>query len=155
MNTERGYKYIPFYYSTIGYGLYFNTSAPIRCDMGESLSKANSFMIEDTGLDMFILLAKELKEVIPHYFKLTGNPSVPPKWTFGLWISKISYRTREEVETIAKKMRAYQIPCDVIHIDTDWFAENWVCDWRFDKTRFPKPEEMTRKLHEQGYKISL
>lgn len=155
VNTERGYKYIPFYYSTIGYGLYFNTSAPIRCDMGESLSKANSFMIEDTGLDMFIILAKELKEVIPRYFKLTGNPSVPPKWTFGLWISKISYRTREEVETVAKKMREHQIPCDVIHIDTDWFAENWVCDWKFDKTRFPKPEEMTKNLHKQGYKISL
>ena len=51
--------------------------------------------------------------------------------------------------------RSSRLPCDVIHIDTDWFTENWVCDWKFDEKKFPKVEEMIEKLHQDGYKLSL
>ena len=66
-------------------------------------------------------------------------------------MSKISYGTREEVERVAGQMRSSRLPCDVIHIDTDWFTENWVCDWKFDEEKFPKVEEMIAKLHQDGY----
>ena len=130
VNTERGYKYIPFYISSNGYGVFYNTSRKIRCDMSATLSKANSVLVEGDRLDMFIMQGSSMKEILPLYYNLTGRPAMPPKWSFGLWISKISYGTREEVEGVAKKMRDYDIPCDVIHIDTDWFAENWICDWK-------------------------
>lgn len=155
VNTERGYKYIPFYLSSNGYGVYYNTSRKLRCDMSATLSKANSILVEGSVLDMFIMQGDNMKEIIPLYYNLTGKPVLPPKWSFGLWISKISYGTRNEVETVAKKMRDYDIPCDVIHIDTDWFAENWICDWKFDETKFPKVEEMIDHLHKDGYKLSL
>ena len=56
---------------------------------------------------------------------------------------------------VASRLREEKIPCDVIHIDTDWFAENWVCDWQFDKDRFPDVSGMIENLHEEGFKISL
>ena len=155
VNTERGYKYIPFYISSQGYGMFINTSRELRCDMGAAISKANSIMVEGGLLDFFIIEGQGAKEILPYYYRLTGFPALVPKWSLGLWISKISYRSREEVETVAAKMREYDIPCDVIHIDTDWFAENWVCDWQFDEGRFPQVEEMIAGLHEKGYKISL
>lgn len=155
VNTDRGYKYIPYYISSKGYGVFLNTSRKIRCDMGQSISKANSLMIEGDIIDMFIMREKEVKQLLPLYYKLTGQPAIPPKWSFGLWISKISYGTQEEVETVTQKMREMDIPCDVVHIDTDWFAENWVCDWKFDKSKFPNPEQMIERLHENGYKVSL
>lgn len=155
VNTERGYKYIPFYISTNGYGVFYNTSRKIRCDMSAAISKANSTMIEGEVLDMFLIEGRNMKDIIPYYYRLTGFPAVPPKWSFGIWMSKISYGTREEVERVSKKMRENDLPCDVIHIDTDWFAENWVCDWKFDKKKFPEVERMIEHLHQQGYKISL
>lgn len=82
-------------------------------------------------MDLFIIVGKTMKDILPGYYRLTGTPAVPPKWSFGIWMSKISYGTRKEVERVAAKLREYELPCDVIHIDTDWFAENWVCDWKF------------------------
>ncbi len=155
VNTERGYKYIPYYISSKGYGVFLNTSRKCHCDMGQILSKANSFMIEGDIIDMFIMRDNEMKKLLPLYYKLTGQPALPPKWSFGLWISKISYGTQKEVETVTKRMREMDIPCDVVHIDTDWFAENWVCDWKFDQNKFPNVEQMIEKLHEEGFKISL
>lgn len=155
VNTERGYKYIPFYMSSRGYGIFYNTSRKLRCDLGATLSKANYTMVEGRVLDYFLILGDGMKDIIPKYYALTGTPAVPPKWSFGIWMSKISYGTREEVERVAGKMRDGRLPCDVIHIDTDWFAENWVCDWKFDEHKFPQVEEMIDRLHQQGYKLSL
>jgi alpha-D-xyloside xylohydrolase len=70
-------------------------------------------------------------------------------------MSKISYGSREQVETVAKRMRDERIPCDVIHIDTDWFNENWICDWKFSDKKFPKVKEMIDNLADDGFKISL
>ncbi len=85
----------------------------------------------------------------------TGKTSVPPKWSFGTWMSRISYFSRKEVLETAVKLRKMKIPCDVIHIDTGWFEKDWQCDWEFDKERFPDPEGMFRKAGEMGFRLSL
>lgn len=155
VNTERAYKYIPFYMSSRGYGVFYNTSRKTRMDLGATLSKASYVMVEGKMLDYFIMRGDSAKEILPLYYDITGWPAMPPKWSFGLWISKISYGTREEVETVASKMREYDIPCDVIHVDTDWFAENWICDWKFDEKKFPDVDSMIQGLHKNGFKLSL
>lgn len=155
VNTDRRYKNIPYYISSNGYGVFYNTSRKIRCDLGKTLSKANSIMIEGSLIDMFIMQGDSIKELLPLYLKISGQPALPPKWSFGLWVSKISYGTRNEVETVTKRMRQMDIPCDVVHIDTDWFAENWICDWKFDENKFPDVDIMIKNLHKDGYKVSL
>jgi alpha-D-xyloside xylohydrolase len=155
VNTNRGYKSIPYYFSSKNYGLYVNTSHKLQIDLGHSVDKINNVMVEGDILDIFVMKAEKISELLPLYYKLTGQPVIPPKWSFGLWISKISYKSRSEVEDVAKRLRELDIPCDVIHVDTDWFAENWVCDWRFDETKFPDVEQMIDSLHDKGFKLSL
>jgi alpha-D-xyloside xylohydrolase len=31
-----------------------------------------------------------------------------------------SYSSEDEVRDVVKKLRQYRIPCDVLHLDTDW-----------------------------------
>ena len=155
VNTERAYKNIPFYYSSKGYGVFVHSSNAMQADFGSDLTKATHLLVEDEGLDCFIMRGQTIGDILPEYFALTGQPAVPPKWSFGLWMSKISYRSREEVERVARRMRENDLPCDVIHVDTDWFAENWICDWKFEESRFPQVEEMMEGLHRNGYKLSL
>jgi alpha-D-xyloside xylohydrolase len=69
------------------------------------------------------------------YTDLTGKPALPPKWSFGTWISRISYFSQEQVMAVARKLRQMRFPSDVIHIDTAWFDEDWRCDWAFNKER--------------------
>ena len=52
-------------------------------------------------------------------------------------------------------MRKEDYPCDVIHIDTGWFETDWLCEWKFNKERFPEPKRFVQDLRKDGYKVSL
>lgn len=154
-NTNRTYKNIPFFMSTKGYGIFMHTSNAINCNMGQHADKAYTMMTDDDQIDYFFIYGPEMKEIIPRYTDLTGKTPLPPKWSFGFWISKISYKTYDEVKFLEKKFREEEIPCDVIHLDTDWYEYPWVCDYEFSKNRFPNPEEMIKEAKEKGFRITL
>ena len=154
-NTNRAYKTIPYFMSTAGYGVFFNTSYRMNCNMGANHYKAYSLMSADSEIDQFIMVDPDMKKLLRRYCDITGSPAMPPDWTFGFWISKISYETQQEVEALAERLQKEDIPCDVIHIDTNWYKDNWVCDFVFCDKKFPNPEEMIKKLREKGIRITL
>jgi alpha-D-xyloside xylohydrolase len=154
VETERMYKPIPFFMSSRGYGMFVHSSSPMTFDMGASFHAANNLLIGDDDLDMFVFLG-EPKDVLDEYTKLTGKAAMPPLWSFGLWMSRITYLSEEQVRTVASKLRQNRIPDDVIHIDTGWFETDWRCDYQFSKTRFKDPAKMIADLRQDGFRISL
>ena len=66
-----------------------------------------------------------------------------PKWAFGLWMSRCSYQTQEEVEAVARRLREEQLPADVIHID-GWQKMSEAGVWQWDLERFPDPRGMIK-----------
>jgi alpha-D-xyloside xylohydrolase len=80
---------------------------------------------------------------------------MPPLWSFGLWMSRFSYRSQKEVMTVADKLRKHKVPCDVIHIDAGWFKSGINCDFEFDQKNFSDPKKITAELKEKGFKTSL
>ncbi|MEM6282518.1 MAG: TIM-barrel domain-containing protein, partial [Chloroflexota bacterium] len=155
-NTRtNSYKNVPFFLSSRGYGLYINSAYPIRYHMGDRHHTHYSLHLQHNLLDYFLIAGDSYKEILPRYTALTGTPGLPPKWSFGLWMSRMSYDNQPQVEEVAEKMREYDIPCDVIHIDTDWFAEPWVNDLTFSTERFPDPAGMVAKLREMGFRVTL
>jgi alpha-D-xyloside xylohydrolase len=154
--SPASYKQAPFYLSTRGYGLFVNTSNALRFNVGNLEHTALSVIVDDTALlDCYFIYGPTIKDILPRYTAVTGQPHVPPKWSFGLWMARISYNRQEQVETVARELRDYKIPCDVIHIDTDWFEHDWGCDLRFGRQKFPDPAVMTARLREQGFKVSV
>ena len=149
------YKNVPFFLSTLGYGHFTNSSRPITYHCGDLSHIHHSVHVQDSFLDTYVVAGPDLRDVLERYTNLTGKPQVPPAWTFGLWMSRMSYREQHEIEGIAQRLRDEQIPSDVIHIDTDWFATEWVNDLEFSSERFPDPEAMIRGLREQGFRITL
>ncbi|MCV9385112.1 glycoside hydrolase family 31 protein [Reichenbachiella ulvae] len=154
VQNETMYKPIPFYMSSRGYGVFMHHSTPITCDFGKYFNAANSMMIGDDELDLFFFLG-EPKEILDEYTDLTGKASMPPLWSFGFWMSRITYFSQEEGMKVAKKLRENEIPSDVIHFDTGWFGVDWRCDYKFADQRFPKAEKMIRDLKSDGFHISL
>ncbi|HEY9141346.1 MAG TPA: alpha-xylosidase, partial [Bryobacteraceae bacterium] len=148
------YKPIPFFMSSRGYGMFVHTSAPATFDFGASYGFSNQLLLGDDALDLFVFLGSP-KEILDEYTDLTGKAAMPPLWSFGLWMSRISYFSEAEVRGVAAKLRQYRIPADVIHIDTGWFETDWRCDYKFSKTRFPTPEKMIADLKRDGFHISL
>ncbi|MEP6786869.1 MAG: TIM-barrel domain-containing protein, partial [Acidobacteriota bacterium] len=151
---ELMYKPIPFFLSSKGYGIFVNTSAPVTFDFGKSYDQHNVIYSADDSLDLFIFLG-EPKEILSDYTALTGRSPVPPLWSFGFWMSRITYKSEEEVREVAAKLRQYKIPADVIHLDTGWFETDWRSNFQFSKSRFRDPAKMISDLKAQGFHISL
>ena len=154
VTTPRSYKNIPFFVSTKGYGVFFNHSSRITFWVGSMSTADIQIATEDDFLDYYVILG-DIKQLLSQYTDITGKGVVPPKWTFGYWQSKISYKSAEETLDIAQKLRENKIPCDVIHLDTHWFKKEWLCDLEFDKVRFPDPEAYMTELAKMGFNISL
>jgi alpha-D-xyloside xylohydrolase len=154
VQNETMYKPIPFFMSNRGYGIFMHTSTPITCDFGKYYNSVNELMIGDEDLDLFIFMG-EPKEVLDAYTDLTGKAEMPPLWSFGLWMSRITYFSESDGRTVASDLRKNKIPADVIHFDTGWFEFDWRCDYNFSKTRFTDPQKMISDLKKEGFHICL
>ncbi|MHA1436247.1 MAG: TIM-barrel domain-containing protein [Promethearchaeota archaeon] len=155
-NTSgRTYKNIPFFISTRGYGVYVNDHNPITFWVGSREFCKNIWATEADIIDYFFFYGPDFKTILYNYTELTGKAPVPPKWSFGAWMSRISYSSQKEVLEVAKRLRKEKFPFDVIHIDTNWFKEEWMCDWKFDNEKFPDPKQMCAELKKLGFKVSL
>ena len=152
--NETMYKPVPFFMSNRGYGMFMHTSSPITVDVGKYYSGVNSLMIGDEELDLFVFLG-EPKKILDEYTDVTGKAPMPPLWSFGFWMSRITYFSQEEGLEVAKKLRENEIPSDVLHFDTGWFEKDWRSDYKFAPSRFEDPEQMIDDLDEMGLKTSL
>ena len=148
------YKAVPFFMSSRGYAMFVHTSAPVTFDVGAEFDAHNTIYSGDELLDLFVFLG-EPKDLLTEYTAITGRSPVPPLWSFGLWMSRITYKSEAEVRDVAAKLRQYRIPADVLHLDTGWFETDWRSDYQFSKTRFTNPAAMIRDLKKDGFHVSL
>lgn len=154
VQNYRQYKAVPFFLSSNGYGMFVHTSAPVTFDFGHDFDQHTVIYTGDDVLDLFVFLGQP-KDVLGEYTALTGKSPVPPLWSFGLWMSRITYKTEAEVRDVAAKLRRYLIPTDVIHLDTGWFETDWQSNFEFSTTRFANPGAMIADLAKAGFHISL
>ncbi len=152
--TDQMYKPVPFFMSNKGYGMFLHTSAPATLDFGATYVGADRIFMADEKMDFFIFLGTP-KDILDEYTNITGKSPMLPLWSFGTWMSRISYFTQEEGLDVAKKLRENKIPADVIHFDTGWFGVDWQCDYEFSKERFADPVAMLKSLKEQNFHTCL
>jgi alpha-D-xyloside xylohydrolase len=154
VQNEAMYKPIPFFMSSRGYGLFMHTSSPITCDFGKYFSGVYSLMIGDDQADLFLFLGGP-KDILNEYTNLTGKAAMPPLWSFGFWMSRITYFSEEQGRAVVNKLRENKIPADVLHFDTGWFETDWRCDYQFSKTRFTDASKMMSDFLRAGIHTSL
>lgn len=152
--TDQMYKPVPFFMSNRGYGVFMHTSAPATCDFGASYIGADRIFMKDEKMDFFFFIG-EPKEILDEYTNITGKSPMLPLWSFGTWMSRISYFTQDEGLDVAKQLRANKIPADVIHFDTGWFGVDWQCDYEFSKDRFADPVAMLKTLKDKNFHTCL
>ena len=157
VRSDRAYKNVPLMLSTEGYAVFFDMTAPIFYDLGQASVTAWQATARADHLRAYLIVGDGIAPLIRAYHRLTGAPEVPPDWSFGFWISRWGYRTRDEVMSIARRMRAESVPCDVIHIDPYWmrYHEGHHGDLTWDESAFPDPRGMIAELKAMGFRLSL
>lgn len=154
VQNETMYKPVPFYMSSRGYGVFMHHSTPISVDFGKYYNSVNSMIIGDDELDLFYFIG-EPKDILDEYTELTGKAPMPPLWSFGFWMSRITYFSEADGMEVASRLRKNKIPTDVIHFDTGWFGVDWRADYKFPTDRFPDAQKMITNLKNDGFHISL
>ena len=167
-NTEDAYKSHPFYISSYGYGLLLNTYARSCFDIGCTSQVSLQISAEDTLLDVILFLDPEVRtgldeaprgsgfvaRILSSYVRMTGGIPLIPKWAFGYWQSKCSYLCRKQVEEVAADAAKYNVPLDVIHLDS-WQKKENAGTWEWNTEAYPRPEEMIDNLHDKGIHLSI
>ena len=156
-STEQSYKNIPFYLSNKGYGVFVNHPEKVSFEVATEMVTKVEFSVPGESLDFFLINGPTMKEVIERYTDITGKPSLPAPWTFGLWLSTSFTTNYDEatVNTFVDGMLDRDIPLAVFHFDCFWMKEfNW-CDFTWDKDVFPDPKGMLQRLKAKGLKICV
>jgi len=86
-STEQSYKNIPFYISNKGYGVFVNHPERVSFEVATEMVTKVEFSVPGENLDYFLINGPTMKEVLMRYTDITGKPSLPAPWTFGLWLS--------------------------------------------------------------------
>lgn len=156
-STQQAYKNIPFYVSNKGYGVFVNHPEKVSFEVAtENVAKVE-FSVPGESLDYYIINGPTMKEVLVRYTDITGKPSLPAPWTFGLWLST-SFTTNYDEETVNRfvdGMLERGIPLSVFHFDCFWMKDFSWCDFTWDSRVFPDPVGMIKRLKAKGLKICV
>lgn len=154
--SERSHKNIPFLISTRGYGLLVDTGARVTWEMGTQSCQSYTIAAETPTLDFTLIPGETPAAILERYTALTGRATVPPPWSFGLWLSGGgTYRDRASMEALVEAAEAHGLPFDVLHIDTWWMKWRRYANWQFDQEAFPDIEGFIARLHDAGLRLSL
>ena len=156
-STEQSYKNIPFYLTNKGYGVFVNHPEKVSFEVGTEMVTKTEFSVEGTYLDYFLINGPTMKEVLERYTDITGKPSLPAPWTFGLWLST-SFTTNYDEETVmsfVNGMLDRGIPLRTFHFDCFWMKEFHWSDFLWDSRVFPDPVGMLKRIKEKGLNICV
>ncbi len=156
-STEQSYKNIPFYLSNRGYGVFVNHPERVSFEVASEMVTKVGFTVAGESLDYFLINGPSMKDVLVRYTDMTGKPSLPAPWTFGLWLST-SFTTNYDEATVnsfVDGMLERKIPLSVFHFDCFWMRDFSWCDFAWDSRVFPDPEGMLKRLHDKGLKICV
>ena len=156
-STYQSYKNIPFYISNMGYGVFINHPESVEFEVGTEQVTKTSFSVEGGYLDYYLFNGPTMKEVLTRYTDLTGKPTLPAPWTFGLWLST-SFTTNYDETTVMSfvdGMLDRGIPLRTFHFDCFWMKEFHWTDFTWDSRVFPDPAGMLSRIKAKGLNICV
>ncbi len=158
LNSELSYKNTPFAWSPEGWGLFTHTPSKVTHGVGYPQWSHRSYILQvfDTELDLFLIAADSPAQMIERYTHLTGRTALPPRWSYGMWMSRAYYQTAEIALEVAEKLRQHKIPCDVLLLDgRAWHTMEDRFDFQWDRSRYPDPAGFVNTLRDLNIRLNL
>ena len=154
--SERSHKNVPFLWSRRGFGLFVATGARVTWDLGTASLKSWTLEAEAPAVDLYVFHGPRPDKILAAFTALTGRAPAVPDWSFGLWLSSGgTYRDQASIEALLDGLERHRLPADVVHIDPWWMRWRKYCDFEWDRTAFPDPEGLIRRIHALGLKLCL
>ncbi len=178
-DNGRTHAPVPFYISSLGYGVLINSAryltvyagsgarkdspnAPVAKDRNtdktwtaKPYSDEVSILVPALGAEIYIFAGPTPMNVMQRYNLLCGGGTLPPRWGLGFTQrTKVNYTAddvKNEVDEYAK--RGY--PLDFIGLEPGWQSKAYPCTFEWDKGRFPNPKGFVGDLKAKGIRLNL
>lgn len=156
--SDQSYKAVPFYVSSRGYGVFVNSTERVSFEVCSDTVSKVSFTQPGESLEYFVFGGENISSVLESYTDLTGKPALPPRFSFGLWLTS-SFTTSYDKQTVfgfIDGMAQRDIPLQVFHFDCFWMKGFEWCNFEWDSGQFPDPKQMLAQLHnDKGLKTCV
>jgi alpha-D-xyloside xylohydrolase len=174
---------VPFYVSTMGYGVFvdtarfasfyvgnvtparFNeTSGGIEPATGTAqLYRARSGSVKTMlvqipgakGVDLYFFAGPTMLDAVERYNLFSGGGCVPPLWGLGVQYRGFAGFGADESVALAKEFRADNMPCDVWGVEPGWQTRTYSSSFVWNTNRFPDPDGFIQAMHGLGYRLNF
>lgn len=176
---------VPFFVSTMGYGVYLDTARYAEFHFGDSIplklsavkdGKSNSVGVSTEelygnvndevseiaiqipsarGIDMYIIEGDTITDIVAQYNMLSGGGCTVPKWALFPIYRCYTRYTEEQVLNSAEKLKNNGFKIGTIGLEPGWQSHSYSCSYVWDSGRYPHPQETIDKLRAMGYCINL
>ncbi len=145
--------YIPFFYSSKRYALYWDNYSPTTFSDNAA---GTTFASTGQAIDYYVLVGSGADSVLRSWRRLTGGTQLPPLWNFGLYQSKQRYQSTQEVIDVVAKYRQLGVPLDCVV--QDW--QYWGDDAHWNAMEFLNPkygdyQRMIDEVHGMNAKLMI
>ncbi len=110
-------------------------------------------------------------DALADYAKVAGAAPMPPLYTLGYWWSRYWQYSDNELVDLVNKLKAFDIPLDVLIVDMDWHdtwgmrtknseldefgqRKGWT-GYTWQKELFPNPQNFLKWVHSKDLKVAL
>ena len=101
---------------------------------------------------------KDFGLCVQDYFKLTGLPSLIPRYALGNWWCKDTPYNEQDINELVENFEKNNIPLSVLLLDKDWHIraeKNLETGFTFNKDLIPNPQSLINDLHMKGIRVGL
>jgi alpha-D-xyloside xylohydrolase len=176
---ERTHAPVPFYVSSEGYGVLFNSPRfiSIYAGIGNRKDSPNLPVIRDRntdrnwqaqptsdaveasvvseGMEVLVFAGPTPLDAVRRYNLYCGGGCLPPKWGLGFWHRMRAHASDEEVKKEVAEFKKRDFPLDVIGLEPGWQTKAYPCTYEWNKKTFPQPGKFLAAMKEEGVYINL
>jgi alpha-D-xyloside xylohydrolase len=144
---------VPFFVSTLGYGVFAESYYPGAFDLGAADPAVYTITYAAAALPLRLYPAPAADPLaaLDPYTARTGRPAVPPDWSFAPQQWRNEWADAAEMLADAMAMRALDLPGSCMWIDNPW--QTAYNDFNFNTLQFPDPPGLLAALHDLGYRV--
>ena len=111
--------------------------------------------VDPSATDWYFLgYGHDYKQCLRDFVLIAGRIPLPPKYIFGYWYSRYYAYTQQQFRQLVMEIERYNIPIDVMIVDTDWHINGWT-GWSWNTNLIPNPKQLISYFHQHGLKTSL
>lgn len=138
------------------WGVFVHTPGRVAHGVGfpDWSQRSYAVVVDDEALDVFLFAADAPAALLDHYAHLTGRVPDVPRWSLGLWVSRVHDANADATLAATAKLRERHIPADVVTIDGH-AADAAGFNFRLDPARLPDAPAAFAALHAQHFRVCV